>query len=40
LFDRNFTELLRKGGSYTQEQELAHPNIELSHVELVKAVGR
>jgi predicted RNase H-like nuclease (RuvC/YqgF family) len=39
-FDRDLIELLRKGGSYTQEEILAHLNIEPSDVELVKAVDK
>jgi len=38
-FDRDLIELLRRGGSYTQEQILAHLNIEPSDTDLVKAVG-
>ena len=40
IFDRDLIELLRKGGSYTQEEILAHLNIEPSDVELVKAVDK
>jgi predicted RNase H-like nuclease (RuvC/YqgF family) len=39
-FDRDLIELLRRGGSYTQEEILAHLNIDPSDVELVKAVDR
>jgi predicted RNase H-like nuclease (RuvC/YqgF family) len=39
-FDRDLVELLRRGGSYTEEEILAHLNIEPSDVELVKAVDR
>jgi predicted RNase H-like nuclease (RuvC/YqgF family) len=39
-FDRDLIELLRRGGSYTEEEILAHLNIEPSDVELVKAVDR
>ena len=39
-FDRNLVELLRRGGSYTEEEILAHLNVEPSDVELVKAVDR
>jgi len=39
-FDRDLIELLRKGGSYTQEQILAHLNIEPSDSDLVKAVSK
>jgi predicted RNase H-like nuclease (RuvC/YqgF family) len=39
-FDRDLIELLRKGGSYTQEEILAHLNIEPSDVELVKAMDK
>ena len=39
-FDRDLVELLRRGGSYTQEEILAHLNIDPSDVELVKAVDR
>jgi len=39
-FDRDLIELLRKGGSYTQEEILAHLNIDPSDVDLVRAVDR
>lgn len=39
-FDRDLVELLRRGGSYTEEEILAHLNIEPSDPELVKAVDR
>jgi len=39
-FDRDLVELLRRGGSYTEEEILAHLNIDPSDVELVKAVDR
>jgi len=39
-FDRDLIELLRRGGSYTEEEILAHLNIEPSDAELVKAVDR
>jgi predicted RNase H-like nuclease (RuvC/YqgF family) len=39
-FDRDLIELLRKGGSYTEEEILARLNIEPFDVELVKAVDR
>jgi predicted RNase H-like nuclease (RuvC/YqgF family) len=39
-FDRDLVELLRRGGSYTEEEILAHLNIEPSDAELVKAVDR
>jgi len=39
-FDRDLIELLRKGGSYTQEQILAHLNIDPSDSDLVKAVSK
>jgi len=39
-FDKDLVELLRKGGSYTQEQILAHLNIDASDSDLVKAVGK
>jgi predicted RNase H-like nuclease (RuvC/YqgF family) len=39
-FDRDLIELLRRGRSYTQEEILAHLNIDPSDVELVKAVDR
>jgi len=39
-FDRDLVELLRRGGSYTQEEILAHLNIDPSDVDLVKAVDR
>jgi translation initiation factor 2B subunit (eIF-2B alpha/beta/delta family) len=39
-FDRDLIELLRKGGSYTQEQILAHLNIDSSESDLVKAVSK
>lgn len=39
-FDRDLIELLRKGGSYTQEQILANLNIDASDSDLVKAVSK
>jgi len=39
-FDKDLVELLRKGGSYTQEQILAHLNIDPSDTDLVKAVSK
>lgn len=39
-FDRDLIELLRKGGSYTQEEILAHLNIDPSESDLVKAVSK
>ena len=39
-FDRDIIELLRRGGSYPQEQVLAHLNIDPSDTDLVKAVNK
>jgi transposase len=39
-FDRDLIELLRKGGSYTEEQILTHLNIDPSDTDLVKAVSK
>jgi translation initiation factor 2B subunit (eIF-2B alpha/beta/delta family) len=39
-FDKDLIELLRKGGSYTQEQILAHLNIDPSDSDLMKAVSK
>jgi bacterioferritin (cytochrome b1) len=39
-FDRELIELLRKGGSYTQEEILARLNVDPSESELVKAVSK
>jgi len=39
-FDRDLIELLRRGGSYTEEEILAHLNIDPSDMELIKAVDR
>lgn len=39
-FDRELIEVLRKGGSYTQEEILACLNIDPSEGELVKAVSK
>jgi predicted RNase H-like nuclease (RuvC/YqgF family) len=39
-FDRDLVELLRRGRSYTQEEILAHLNIDPFDAELVKAVDR
>lgn len=39
-FDKDLVELLRKGGSYTQEDILAHLNIDPSDSDLVKAVSK
>jgi len=39
-FDRDLIDLFRKGGSYTQEQILAHLNIDPSDSDLLKAVSK
>jgi len=39
-FDKDLIELLRKGGSYTQEQILANLNIDPSDSDLVKALSK
>lgn len=39
-FDRELIDLLRKGGSYRDEEILAHLNIDPSDSELVKAVSK
>jgi len=39
-FDKDLIELLRKGGSYTQEQILAHLNIDPLDTDLVKGLSR
>jgi len=39
-FDKDLIELLRKGGSYTQEQILDHLNVNPSDSDLVKAVSK
>jgi transposase len=39
-FDKDLIDLLRKGGSYTQEQILAHLNIDPSDSDLLKAVNK
>jgi translation initiation factor 2B subunit (eIF-2B alpha/beta/delta family) len=39
-FDRDMVELLRKGGSYTQDEILAHLNIDSSDSNLVKTVSK
>jgi len=39
-FDKDLVELLRKGGSYTQEDILAHLNIDPSDSDLMKAVSK
>ncbi|MGC8832380.1 MAG: hypothetical protein ACP5PQ_07360, partial [Thermoproteota archaeon] len=39
-FDKELIELLRMGGSYTQEQILEHLNIDPSDVDLVKAASK
>jgi len=39
-FDKDLVELLRKGGSYTQEDILTHLNIDPSDSDLVKAVSK
>jgi len=39
-FDRDLIELLRKGGSYTEEQILTHLNIDPSDTDLVKALSK
>jgi len=38
-FDRDLIELLKKGGSYTQEEILSHLNIDPSDSDLLKAVS-
>lgn len=40
MFDKEFIELLRRGGSYTQEEILAHLSIDPSDSDLVKAVSK
>ncbi len=39
-FDKDLIELLREGGSHSQEEILAHLNMDPSEVETVKAVSR
>jgi len=39
-FDRDLIELFRKGGSYTQEDILAHLSLDPSDSDLVKAVSK
>ena len=39
-FDKDLIELLRKGGSYTQEHILSQLNIDPSDTELVKAISK
>ena len=39
-FDRDLIELLRRGGSYTEEQILTHLNIDPSDTDLVKALSK
>jgi translation initiation factor 2B subunit (eIF-2B alpha/beta/delta family) len=39
-FDKDLIELLRKGRSYTQEQILAHLNIDPLDIDLVKGISR
>ncbi len=39
-FDKELIELLKKGGSYTQEEILAHLGIDPANVDLVKAVSK
>ena len=39
-FDKDLIELLRKGGSYTQEQILMHLNVDPTDADIVKAVNR
>jgi len=39
-FDKDLIDLLRRGGSYTQEQILAHLNVDPSDSDLVKAVSK
>jgi len=39
-FDRDLIDLFRKGGSYSQEQILAHLNIDPSDSDLLKAVSK
>jgi len=40
MFDKELIELLRRGGSYTQEEILAHLSIDPSDTDLVKAVSK
>lgn len=40
MFDKELIELIRRGGSYTQEEILAHLSIDPSDSDLVKAVGK
>ncbi len=39
-FDRDLIDLLRKGGSRSQEEMLAHLNVDPSDMEMVKAVSK
>jgi hypothetical protein len=39
-FDKELIDLLRKGGSHSQEDILAHLNVDPSDAEMVKAVSR
>jgi hypothetical protein len=39
-FDKDLIDLFRKGGSYSQEEILAHLNVDLSESDLVKAISR
>ena len=39
-FDKDLIELLRRGGTYSQEEILAYLNIDPSDAELVKAIDR
>lgn len=39
-FDKDLIELLRKGGAYTQEEILAHLNVDPSETDLLKAVSK
>ncbi|MDV3244219.1 MAG: hypothetical protein LYZ66_03445 [Nitrososphaerales archaeon] len=39
-FDKDLIELLRKGGSHSQEEILVHLNIDPTDTEMVKAVSR
>jgi predicted RNase H-like nuclease (RuvC/YqgF family) len=39
-FDKELIELLRKGGSYTQENILSHLNVDHSDADFVKAVSK
>ena len=39
-FDKDLIELLRRGGTYSQDEILAYLNIDPSDAELVKAIDR